>query len=326
MRAWSGLRTQEPRNLRAWLYQVARNRCSDYLRSPQRRERIVGAEDHAHREPPGSGGCTPAPVGGGRDRRLGGGAGAGATGAAGVLSGRNEHRRDSRPPSLSARNGQATAVPRPRPCAANWASPKRGGALRCVSTTGKPRRGRFPSVARRSRSRSTIDLRELAWWFIVPELGEQVRWAEYEQTRDGSAPKLTEVNSMVARRPAIVHGRECVEIEVANGRIAVRAGPAQPCNGRTRVWGRLDEKEVRGWPSRLPGGATAPESCRPSWTKARNFGSTDRLIEDKEYLTERSDGTFVRSPDAPRASASGDSSACGLRPRSGCNRVRCCPT
>ena len=24
MRAWSGLRTQEPRNLRAWLYQVAR--------------------------------------------------------------------------------------------------------------------------------------------------------------------------------------------------------------------------------------------------------------------------------------------------------------
>ena len=115
MRAWSGLRTQEPRNLRAWLYQVARNRCSDYLRSPQRRERIVGAEDHAHREPPGSGGCTPAPVGGGRDRRLGGGAGAGATGAAGVLSGRNEHRRDSRPPSLSARNGQATAVPRPRP-------------------------------------------------------------------------------------------------------------------------------------------------------------------------------------------------------------------
>jgi RNA polymerase sigma factor (sigma-70 family) len=39
--AWSGLRVQAPKNVRAWLYQVARNRCSDYLRSTQRRERFV---------------------------------------------------------------------------------------------------------------------------------------------------------------------------------------------------------------------------------------------------------------------------------------------
>ncbi len=42
--AWSGLRAQEPRNVRAWFYQMARNRCSDYLRSAQRRERFVEAE------------------------------------------------------------------------------------------------------------------------------------------------------------------------------------------------------------------------------------------------------------------------------------------
>ena len=39
--AWSGLRAQAPRDVRAWLYQVARNRCSDHLRSTQHRERLV---------------------------------------------------------------------------------------------------------------------------------------------------------------------------------------------------------------------------------------------------------------------------------------------
>ena len=45
--AWSGLRERAPRHVRAWLYQVARNRCADYLRSAQRRERFVESEDLA---------------------------------------------------------------------------------------------------------------------------------------------------------------------------------------------------------------------------------------------------------------------------------------
>ena len=45
--AWSGLRDRSPRHVRAWLYQVARNRCADYLRSAQRREQFVDPEELA---------------------------------------------------------------------------------------------------------------------------------------------------------------------------------------------------------------------------------------------------------------------------------------
>ena len=208
---------------------------------------------------------------------------------------------------------------------------------RQTATRPFPERRPEITISRSTGQPFSIDLRELAWWFIVPELGEQVRWAEYEQTRDGSAPKLTEVNSMVARRPAVVHGRECVEIEVDEREYPDRSGLV-PRNhapeeeyGRTRVWGRLDEKEVQ-WLAfeatrRGDGTRELQTFLDESWE--HNFGSTDRLIEDKGHLTERSDGTFERSPDAPRASASGDSSACAS---STSKRMQpsptrwCCPT
>ena len=41
---WSGLRRDTPRDVRAWLLQVARNRCRDYFRSTQRRELFVETE------------------------------------------------------------------------------------------------------------------------------------------------------------------------------------------------------------------------------------------------------------------------------------------
>ena len=320
MRAWSGLRTQEPRNLRAWLYQVARNRCSDYLRSPQRRERIVEAEELTLT-------VNRMGVADARRRRS-------AEAVIDALEAVPEQERRALRAFYLDGMSIAEIAARHRCPPGTVKRRLSHGRDRVRSELGitKTRRGTTMSVDNRQTatrpfperrpeitiSRSTgqtfsIDLRELAWWFIVPELGEQVRWAEYEQTRDGSAPKLTEVNSMVARRPAVVHGRECVEIEVDERAYPDRSGLVPRSHSldeeyqRTRVWGRLDDTEVQ-WLAfeatrRGDGTRELQTFLDESWE--RNFGSTDRLIEDKGHLTERSDGTFERSPDAPRPFSSG---------------------
>ena len=41
VQAWRSLQKSTPRNVRAWLYQVARNRCVDFQRSRQFRDRTV---------------------------------------------------------------------------------------------------------------------------------------------------------------------------------------------------------------------------------------------------------------------------------------------
>ena len=320
MRAWSGLRVQEPKNVRAWLYQVARNRCSDHLRSRQRRERIVEPEELAR-----------------------------TVNRMGVADARRRRSADAVVDALE-------AVPEPErralqafyldgmsiaEIAARHRCPlgtvkrrlshgrdrvrrelgitktRRGITMRVESkkTAKRPFPERRPeiTVSRSTGQPFSIDLRELAWWFIVPEIGERVRWAEYEQTRDGSAPKLTEVNSMVARRPAIVHGRECVEIEVDEQACGDRTGLVRINHSRdekyrpARVWGRLDDTEVQ-WvayeSTRTGDGTTELQTfLDESWE--HNFGSLDRLIEDKDHLTERPDGTLERAPDTPSMFASG---------------------
>ena len=320
MRAWSGLRVQEPGNVRAWLYQVARNRCSDYLRSPQRRERIVEAEELTLT-------VNRLGVADARRRRS-------AEAVIDALEAVPEQERRAlhafylegfsiaeiaaaiavRPERSS--GGCPTAA---TACAANWASPRRGGALSCVWRTRKPGNGWFPeqrpeiTVSRSTGQPFSIDLRELAWWFIVPEVGERVRWAEYEQTSDGSAPKLTEVNSMVARRPAVVHGRECVEIEVDEHSYGDRTGlvPLKHSQDeeyrRARVWGRLTDTEVQwvAYESTRKGDGTRELQTFLDESWEYNFGSFARLIEDKGYLTERPDGTFERGPDTPGMFSSG---------------------
>ena len=317
--AWLGLRVRAPGNVRAWLYQVARNRCADFMRSAQRRERFVDSEelaaminrfgvptarqrraakdvveafDHVpekeraalrsfyldglsiaeiatrHRCPPGT-----------IKRRL--------------SHGRDMIRIELGVPA----NRRKTAMRTER-----------------TETTTVP----FPnfrpeiSIERSTATPFSIDLRELSWWFIVPEIGDQVRWADYEPTRDGSAWKLTEVKGMTATRRAIIHGRPCVEIEMEEQRRQDRDG-LMPLNfdpdtrdRHTRVWGRLEETEVH-W--------LAVESMKSDGTRELltcldedfgwDFGMTPRLVEDRDYLTEQPNGTFIKKPDAPQVFSKG---------------------
>ena len=53
-----------------------------------------------------------------------------------------------------------------------------------------------------------VDWRELAWWFVVPEVGECIRWAIY----DSPDWRLSSCCEMHAERPAIIHGIAGVEI------------------------------------------------------------------------------------------------------------------
>ena len=319
MHAWAGLRVQEPRNARAWLYQVARNRCSDYLRSTQRKERAVETEELTRT-------ANRLGIAEARQRRS----------AEDVIEAfavvPETERRALEAFYLDGLSiAEIAARHRCPPGTVKRRLSHGRDRVRRELGIDKTRRGIAMSVENREAgkrpfterrpeiavSRSTgqpfsIDLRELTWWFIVPESGDRVRWAEYEQTCDGSW-KLTEVNSMVARRPAIVHGREGVEIEVDEQAFPDRSGLVQRDytldeeDQRTRVWGRLDDTEVQ-WLAfestrRGDGRRELYTFLDESWED--DFGSTDRLIEDKDWLTERTDGTFERGQDTPRLFSSG---------------------
>ena len=86
-----------------------------------------------------------------------------------------------------------------------------------------------------------IDLREMAWWFIVPETGDRVRYGSYGPASDAEAPwMLTETVSLEACRSAVIHGRACVEIEVEEHHLAAMAGTTRPRKKRAGSSGSGD--------------------------------------------------------------------------------------
>ncbi len=117
---------------------------------------------------------------------------------------------------------------------------------------------------------------------------------------------------MAARRRAIIHGRECVEVEIEEQRYRDREG-LLPLNyepeeedRNIKVWGRLAETEVQ-W--------LAVESMKSDGTRELrtcldedfgwDFGMSPRLVEDKGYLIERPSGMFARKADAPQVFSHG---------------------
>ncbi|MEK9137532.1 MAG: RNA polymerase sigma factor, partial [Bacteroidota bacterium] len=83
----------------------------------------------------------------------------------------------------------------------------------------------------------SVDCRELPWWFGIPEVGDRTLWATY----DPPEWNLTSVSDMQAVRPARIHDLEGVEINV---------GEWEPETGWTpsawTMYGRLTE-DSRQW-------------------------------------------------------------------------------
>ncbi len=312
LQAWRGLALQSPRDVRAWLYQVARNRCSDFLRSPERRGRLVDDESLAvmvNRL-----GATNA-----RQRRVV----AEVVEAFEAVPVRERQALESfyldglSIADIAARHHcPPGTIKRRLSHGRDCVRGELGMAPRKRRTAMKTDRGnvdRLPVarpeivIDRRPAKAMPIDMRELTWWFVVPQLHDQVRWAEYQPVRGGATWRLTATTSMCAVRPAVLHDRDCVEVEVDEAPEAVDGLLIpSPTDRHTKVWGRLTDTEVE-W---LGVERLAPDGTRKLDTFlddgfALDWGRCPRRVEVGEWLVQELNGSLKRQPDCPAVFADG---------------------
>ena len=311
--AWSGLLRDTPRDVRAWLLQVARNRCRDYFRSTQRRELFVETEVLAPM-------VNRFGVAQARQRE-----------AAAAIVEAMEEVPDHERAALRAfyLDGLSIAEIAARHRCPNGTVKRRlshgRDRIRTVLGVTSKKRSKtmstsqqrpFPQYRPEIRIEASqeapfpIDFKEMAWWFIVPEVGDRVRWAIYEPLKEGDAPwRLSETVSLAAQRPAIIHDRPCVEVEVENQHLTAMTGdnmPNEKKDVRVKVWGHLAENAVE-W--------IAVESLRPDGTRELttfldeefydDWDPSPRLIEDCGYLSPQADGSFTRQADTPKIIGAG---------------------
>ncbi len=303
--AWMGLRRMTPRDVRPWLLQVARNRCRDYFRSPQRRELYVRSEI-----------LTPLVNRSGlaqsREREA----------ATAILEAMDEVPERERA-ALKAFYLDGLSIAE---IAARHRSPDgtvkrrlsygRDRIRNVLGITPKKRRtdmetprqafpAQMPELCIRPSNEKPfrIDFKEMAWWFIQPEVGDRAAWGLYEPPTEGGEPwKLSETIRMIARRPAVIHGRPCVEVDVEEEMI--RANPSRVQT--SRVWGLLTDDEVE-W--------IAVESLRPDGTREletflderfyEDWDSSPRLVEDRGGLRPLGDGAFATQAGAAQINGAG---------------------
>ena len=310
---WSGLCRDTPRDVRAWLLQVARNRCRDYFRSTQRRELFVETEV-----------LTP------MVNRFGVAQARQREAAADIVEAMEEVP-DHERAALQAFYLDGLSIAE---IAARHRCPD--GTVKRRLSHGRDRIRTALGVTPKTRSKTMsasqqqpfpqyrpeirieasqaepfrIDFKEMAWWFIVPEIGDRVRYASYGPPKEGTAPwRLSETVSLAAQRLAIIHDRPCVEIEVENQHLTAMTGdnvPNKKKEVRVKVWGHLAKNAVE-W--------IAVESLRSDGTRELttfldegfydDWDSSPRLIEDRGCLRPQTDGSFARQADAPEVIGAG---------------------
>ena len=216
--AWVGVRRlRRPASVRAWLLQVARNRCRDFYRSSQRREKAT--EDRALKR---------------MMNRFGRVLGQQREAAAVVVEALDEVPGAEREAArmfylegltiaeISARSLCPEGTIKRRLYHARdhlretfGVGQKGNGAEMSTRKAGSRRQPfpvRQPEIAiARSRGKSfAVDFKELPWWFGVPAVGNHTLWAIY----DPPEWKPASVTEMQGVCPAEIHGVECVEINI----------------------------------------------------------------------------------------------------------------
>lgn len=311
--AWTGLKAGRPRDVRAWLYQVARNRCSDYLRSPQRRDRPVDGQSLDVM-------VNRLGVADGGRRRV-------AAGVIEAFEGVPERERQAlksfyvdgfsireiaarqacAPGTIKRRLSHGRDRVRSELGIAGRTGRKHMRTDERIDATPFPKQRPAIVVGPSGATPAAVDMRELTWWFVVPELGDKVRWAEYQPIRGGSTWRRTATTTMRAVRPAVLHDRPCVEIEVDEARDSVDGVLVPPPPDRhTKVWGRLTDTDVE-WlgVERLAADGTRTLDTFLDEGFELDWGICARHIEAGELLTQEPDGNFERQPEGPSVFADG---------------------
>jgi RNA polymerase sigma-70 factor (ECF subfamily) len=130
-----------------------------------------------------------------------------------------------------------------------------------------------------------VDCPELRWWSIIPRIGEQAAWADY------SPPdwKLAEATEIRVVQPAKVHDLEGVEIAIRPWKAAV--GWQTPWT----MYGRLTDEKAQYLAVAQPyEGAIHLETFHDALFQW-NWGEMERRLEDRGRFVQAADGTLRRA-------------------------------
>lgn len=148
-----------------------------------------------------------------------------------------------------------------------------------------------------SRSKSEpfpIDLQEMSWWFVVPRVGDSACWATYAAADEGQTYYLKSVHSLHAKRVAEIHSRECVEIEIDEQEDSSDRSFVSFSEGdrSLRIWGNLTDTEVQ-WiaieSERSDGKRLLYTFLDDGWDQ--DFGVCDRAVPIQSLSDHKKDPT-----------------------------------
>jgi RNA polymerase sigma factor (sigma-70 family) len=315
--AWAGLpRLREPGKFRAWLLQVARNRCHDFLKSRLHRDEPVegrlleGLVNRAGRALSAERTCVAA-----AEEALGDVSGPlGETARLFYLDGFTIRQisalTDCPQGTVKRRLHHArTQVREALSISRAGAPPMEAGVRPMRAALPRPDVSPFPpvrpdiAIVESDTAPFSVDCPELRMWSIVPEPGHTASWASY-------APPSWEMDGYTDLRAvgeARVHGAPCVDVQVTNWR---REGGWE-CHGLGRIFGRLTEDKAQ-YLAVIQGGESTLVQTYLDEGFDWAWGEMSRLIEDAGRFARQSDGSWQQAHSVGDCTAFG-AGACAVR-------------